>query len=111
MTHVSIVTDPVYLTEPLVKSEDFSLAQYTAISWAYSCEPVEEITGAPKNRVPHFLPGENPFLNEFAQSHGIPEQAVMGGAETMYPEYQLKLEQMQKTASKNSDKPETTVRK
>ena len=100
MTHVSIVTDPDYLTEPLVKSEDFALAQYTAISWAYSCEPVEEITGAPKNRVPHFLPGENPFLGEFALSHGVPEQAVLGGAETMYPEYQMKLEQMLKTAVK-----------
>jgi hypothetical protein len=100
MTHVSIVTDPVYLTEPLVKSEDFYLSQYTAISWSYSCEPVEEITGLPKNRVPHFLPGENPFAKEFAQHHGIPEQAAMGGAETMYPEYQLKLEQMLKTPAK-----------
>ncbi len=100
MTHVSIVTDPVYLTEPLVKSEDFSLAEYTAISWTYSCEPVEEITGLPKNRVPHFLPGQNPFLKEFAERHGIPMQAVLGGAETMYPEYQLKLEQMLKTPAK-----------
>jgi len=100
MTHVSIVSDPVYLTEPLVKTEDFALAQYTAISWTYSCEPIEEITGLPKNRVPHFLPGENPFVQEFAQHHGIPEQAVMGGAETMYPEYQLKLEQMLKTPAK-----------
>ena len=100
MTHVSIVTDPVYLTEPLVKSEDFALAQYSAISWTYSCEPIEEITGLPKNRVPHFLPGENPFVKEYAQSRGIPESAVMGGAETMYPEYQLKLEQMSKTPAK-----------
>ncbi len=97
MTHVSIITDPVYLSEPLVKTVDFSLAQYSAISWTYSCEPIEELTGLPKNRVPHFLPGENPFVKEFAQQHGIPEQAVMGGAETMYPEYQLKLEQMAKT--------------
>jgi hypothetical protein len=100
MTHVMVLTDPVYLTEPLVKSEDFFLAQYSAISWTYSCEPVEEITGLPKNRVPHFLPGENPFLKEYAESHGIPQPAVLGGAETMYPEYQLKLEQMSKTPAK-----------
>ena len=61
---------------------------------AYGIRSEIEITGASKNRVPHFLPGENPFLNEFAQSHGIPEQAVMGGAETMYPEYRLKLKAM-----------------
>lgn len=100
MTHVSILTDPVYLTEPLVKTQDFALAQYSAISWTYSCEPVEELSGLPKNRVPHFLPGENPFVKEFAQSHGTPEQAVMGGAETMYPEYQLKLEQMMRQQGK-----------
>ena len=100
MTHVTIITDPVYLTEPLVKTQDFALVQYTAISWSYSCEPVEEITGLPKNRVPHYLPGENPFLTEFAQHFGIPQQAVLGGPETMYPEYQLKLEQMLKTPSK-----------
>jgi len=100
MTHVSILNDPVYLTEPLVKTQDFFLAQYTAISWTYTCEPVEELTGAPKNRVPHYLPGENPFVHEFAQQHGIPEQAVMGGAETMYPEYQLKLEQMRQAQDK-----------
>ena len=66
----------------------------------YSCEPVEELTGAPKNRVPHYLPGENPFLNEFAKKYGIPLEAAMGGAETMYPEYQLKLEEMMKTPAK-----------
>jgi hypothetical protein len=100
MTHVSIVTDPVYLTEPLIKTEDFALAQYTPASWTYSCEPVEELTGAPKNRVPHNLPGQNPFIDEFAKKYGIPLEAAMGGAETMYPEYQLKLEQMLKTPAK-----------
>jgi hypothetical protein len=97
MTILSIVTDPVYLSEPFLRSNDFALAQYSPSSWTYSCEPVEELTGAPRNRVPHYLPGENPFLNEFAKKYGIPLVAAMGGAETMYPEYQLKLEQMLKT--------------
>jgi hypothetical protein len=100
MTHVAILTDPVYLTEPFIRTNDYALAQYTPSSWAYSCEPVEELTGAPKNRVPHYLPGENPFLNEFAKKYRIPLEAAMGGAETMYPEYQLKLEQMLKTPAK-----------
>jgi len=37
------------------------------------------------------LPGENPFLHEFADKHHIPLEAVLGGPETMYPEYQLKM--------------------
>lgn len=29
MTHIVIITDPVYLTEPFVRTNDFALAQYT----------------------------------------------------------------------------------
>jgi hypothetical protein len=48
----------------------------------------------PKNAVPHFLPGQNPFLKDFADKYGLPFEAVWGGAETTYPEYQSKLEAM-----------------
>jgi hypothetical protein len=94
LTHVSILTDPVYLAEPLIRSQDFSLAGFTPISWTWPCQPVTEIRDLPKDRTPHYLPGENPFAEEFANEHGIPVQAVHGGPETMYPEYQLKLREM-----------------
>jgi hypothetical protein len=38
--------------------------------------------------VPSYLPGENPFLDEFARRHQIPMIATQGGAATMYPEFQ-----------------------
>jgi hypothetical protein len=94
MTHVTILTDPVYLTEPLVKTQDFEMATRDPGNWLWPCEYVEEIAGRPKGEVPHFLPGENPFLKEFPQRYGIPEQAARGGAETMYPEYQKTLKAM-----------------
>jgi hypothetical protein len=94
MTHVTILTDPVYLTEPLIKTQDFEMATRDPGNWLWPCEYVEEITGRPKGEVPHFLPGENPFLKEFPQRWGIPEEAAHGGAETMYPEYQKKLKAM-----------------
>ena len=94
MTHVTILTDPVYLTEPLVKTQDFEVATRDPGNWLWPCEYVEEITGRPKGEVPHFLPGENPFLKEFPQRWGIPEEAARGGAETKYPEYQKKLKGM-----------------
>jgi hypothetical protein len=101
MTHVSIVTDPVYLTEPLIKSQDFTFELYSGLAWTYPCEPsADEVKGQPKDRVPHYLPGENPYIKEFAQRHGVPEQAAMGGAETMYPEYQLKLKQIPNKSAK-----------
>ena len=90
MTHVMIATDPVYLTEPLIFSEEFVQMDRPNNNWLYNCDYVLEIA-RPKNEVPHFLPGTNPFLTEFAERWGIPVEATRGGAETMYPEYMAKL--------------------
>ena len=35
-----------------------------------------------RGEVPHHLPGENPFLDEFAKKHNLPQNGVRGGAET-----------------------------
>jgi hypothetical protein len=45
----------------------------------------------PDGYVPHHLLGTNPFLADFAAKYEIPQEAARGGAETMYPEYQLRL--------------------
>jgi hypothetical protein len=37
--------------------------------------------------VPHYLPGENKWINEMTQNRGIPLEAALGGPATMYPEY------------------------
>ena len=55
-------------------------------------EIVEEVGGRPRGYVPHFLPGGNPWLTEFATRVGLPFEATRGGAETMYPEYAAKPE-------------------
>jgi hypothetical protein len=91
MTHVSIVTDPVYLAEPLIKSQDFVKATSTSGNWLYPCEYVDEVPGRPRGQVPSYPPGGNPFLSEFANRHHVPVDAALGGPETMYPEYQRKL--------------------
>ncbi len=83
LTLVSIVNDPVYLTEPFIRSTDYELDPHQQID-PYPCEVVTEVP-RPKGEVPHFLPGTNPFLNEFAMRHNIPEKSAHGGAETMYP--------------------------
>jgi hypothetical protein len=99
LTHVTVVTDPVYLDEPLIKSQDFTLNTSEAgigtggitTGWLYPCEYVDEIPGRPRDLVPSYMPGENPFISEFADRHKVPVAAAMGGAETMYPEYRKKL--------------------
>jgi hypothetical protein len=99
LTHVTVVTDPDYLTEPLIKSQDFTLNISEAgigtggitTGWLYPCEYVEEIPGRVLDHVPSYMPGANPFISEFADRHKVPVAAAMGGAETMYPEYKRKL--------------------
>ena len=88
------MTDPIYLTEPLIKSEDFILNPNSNQNWLWPCEYVDEAPGREQGYVPAFLPGQNPFLTEFAAKYGIPAQAVLGGPETMYPEYQQKMKGM-----------------
>ena len=46
---------------------------------------------APEGTVPHWLPGTNPNLRDFAKWYGLPFEATRGGAETLYPEYRSKL--------------------
>lgn len=91
LSHVMIITDPVYLTEPYVLSQEFVLMERGNTNWLYNCEYVMEVP-MDKNDVPHYLPGENPFIEDWADKFGLPFEAVFGGAETLYPEYQPRLE-------------------
>ena len=84
LTHVAIITDPVYLAEPMVRTTDFSIATEDNATWTWPCEYVEEITGRPKGEVPHHLPGENPFLKEIHRTHRCP-----GGGCERWPRHDL----------------------
>jgi cyclase len=86
LTVVRMIEDPVYLTEPLVQSSDYRLDLELRID-AYPCDIVEEVVGMAPGYVPHFLPGRHPSLTEFADEHGLPMEAALGGAETMYPSF------------------------
>jgi hypothetical protein len=94
MTHTFVLVDPVYLAEPLVKSQDFvrSQRELAPQTWLWVCDAVEEIANRPAGAVPAYMPRENPFLTEFAQRHRLPMVAVLGGPETMYPEFQKVME-------------------
>ena len=92
LTVAVIVYDPVYLTEPFIRTTDFIYAPQQQMA-PWPCEVVDEVD-RPAGSVPHHLPGANPFLEEFPAKYGIPPQAARGGAETMYPEYILKMRGM-----------------
>jgi hypothetical protein len=80
-----MVKDPVYLTEPFVRTSNWVADAGFQLS-PFSCMPTVEIERA-RDEVPHHLPGDNPYLTEFAAKHGLPAEAARGGAETMYPDY------------------------
>jgi hypothetical protein len=103
LTVTWMVHDPLYLTETFTKSADFiaavriPTAQYDvapagqAGAIFFKCFPGEEIVRDDPYFVPNYLPWANPFLHEVADKLHVPLEAVLGGAETAYPEYQDRL--------------------
>jgi cyclase len=87
LTIVIHVDDPVHLEEPYINSVTYRLAPDTQLPF-FPCTVIEENNSTV---VPHFLPGKNPYLTEWATDQGIPLEAVRGGAETLYPEFRAKL--------------------
>ncbi len=109
LTHVMIANDPVYLSEPYVNSEEFTLMERGNQNWLYNCEYVMEVP-KPKNQVPHFLPGKNPFMKEFSNKFGLPFDAVFAGAESTYPEYMAKIEAGSFTPAARNPAPDAGAR-
>lgn len=102
LTAISIVTDPIYLTEPLVKTSDFVLVTTApgagfgggaglGSDLFFKCFATSEIATRSKHAVPHYPPGANPFIDEFRKRYRIPLAAINAGAEAMYPEFMQKL--------------------
>ena len=90
LTITTVITDPAFLTEPLVRSQ----------TWVYDpgqrmgrdiCEYGAEVPKVRADYVPNHLPGTNAFLHEVSDWYGLPNEITRGGAETLYPEYQKKM--------------------
>jgi glyoxylase-like metal-dependent hydrolase (beta-lactamase superfamily II) len=86
-----VITDPVYLSEPMIRTTDFVVNEQDGANWLWPCEYVEEISGRAKGEVPHHQPGTNPFLKEFTDRTKAPMGGVRGGPATIYPEYEARL--------------------
>jgi hypothetical protein len=89
-THISVTEDANYLAEPLVKSEDLTLNPSPNFNPFWPCESIEE-GERPRGQVPHYLPGENPWVAEYAALHKLPQEVTLGGPEQMYPEYRNRM--------------------
>jgi hypothetical protein len=88
LTHVYIIEDPYYLSEPLIRTNGFQLT--TDLTMApYPCQSVVEVQRE-EGDVPSYLPGQNPYIDEYAKKHNLPVEATRGGAETALPEFMKK---------------------
>jgi hypothetical protein len=96
LTHISVTEDPIYLAEPLIKSEEFNLVPNpNSFNPFYPCEYVEE-GERDHDQVPSYFAGENPYVAEYAALHDLPQEVTLGGPETMYPEYRRRLKTLPK---------------
>lgn len=106
LTIVTAVDDPVYFSEPFVRSTDFHSSTQASTRLAefggfvnggdgegfgasdvfFKCAPTEEIA-VDRGRVPSYMPGSNEDVDMFAERHGVPLEAALGGSATLYPEY------------------------
>ncbi|MBN4074988.1 MAG: hypothetical protein COA71_06900 [SAR86 cluster bacterium] len=106
LTITWFVDDPHYLTDTYIKSVDFIVTPRGISTASFTVEAADtgsdvfsqclnraEIFRPELHYVPHYLPGENPFIGEWAEEIGVPVEATLGGAETAYPEYKEQLQE------------------
>jgi hypothetical protein len=86
------VEDPVYLTEPLMRTSTFKLDPTLTIPAPLPFEIAEELPSLQKGQVPAYPLGTK--HREYAQGHNVPFEASQGGAHTMYPEYIERLKRL-----------------
>jgi hypothetical protein len=86
-----VVHDPVYLTAPYVLSAQFTFDPSTEVGTASSmdatCNPEEESDSAIGALVPSYLKPPADILDYTTKLYGIPQEATLGGEQTMYPEF------------------------
>jgi hypothetical protein len=90
LTVLAIVEDPIYLTEPQIMTRSFQLQNTELSPVGPPC--VSAYQGRmPGDSVPHYVPEQNPFVDEMTDRYGVPRDAALGMPETLYPEYRKKM--------------------
>jgi hypothetical protein len=91
---IMVIHDPVFFTEPLVYSQSWARSDAPQLPRIDSfCHASPELPSVGNRRVPFYAPGTNPAIKETIDNYGLPEEAMRGGAEMMYPEYRKQLKQ------------------
>ena len=87
LTVVTIVDDPIYLQEPLIRTTNWVLNPDQEVRRT-QFDVVDEVAVRRRGEVPHYLPGSPDAtrkLTEFASKYKLPPDAARGIAGTLYP--------------------------
>ena len=87
LLYTSVISDPVYLAEPEVRSTDFYRQPIDHGTWLFACDDGEQVLDRRPDDVPNYRFGEHPFLKEYGARYHVPLAASLGGPETGYPEF------------------------
>ena len=92
LTLAIIVEDPVYLTEPLVRTSTFRWDPNLTVPPPLPFEIAEELPSLQRGQVPAYPLGTK--HHDYADSKHVPFEATQGGAQTAYPEYMKRLKEL-----------------
>jgi hypothetical protein len=98
LTMVAIIEDPIYLEEPLVRSQSWVRNPNQNVGPAVPWESVDELGDKDVGWVPHYPLGTR--HREPAEQYKLPFEATQGGAATTYPEYQRTIERLRAAGGK-----------
>jgi hypothetical protein len=90
LTVLAEIDDPVYLAEPQILTKTFQLSAIELSPTGPPCIATFE-GRAPGEGVPHYVPEQNPFVDEMTKKWNVPRDAALGYDETLYPEYRQKM--------------------
>jgi glyoxylase-like metal-dependent hydrolase (beta-lactamase superfamily II) len=91
LINTTVLTDPVYLTEPEIRSNDYVRQPGDHHVWLYACDDGEEISGRAPDSVPNYPIGKQPFAKEYSEKYKLPFVASLSGADSMYPGFAARI--------------------
>jgi len=91
ITYVTVLTDPVYLSEPMIWETDMRRLPRQPDAWLYACDDGEQVIGRSVDQVPNYPFGKNPYLREYIDKVGVPLLGALGGSDSIYPQFVAKL--------------------
>ena len=86
------IDDPIYFEEPFVRTTDWVSSPGQVLANLVPFDTVDEHGDRPLGWVPHW-PMETEH-RDFAEQFGLPYEATLGGRDTVYPEYMLRIQEL-----------------